>query len=93
MVKLALDTRAQDADHALAMIRHYVTGDEEEPRIDDPRWDRVYGSLIFERTRPLAARVRAVYPGIVLGHRDLARGDARGAWGCGGVGCGGPTIR
>ncbi len=39
-----------------------------EPRLDDPpQWDRVYGSLIFERTQPLAARVRAIYPHVVLG--------------------------
>jgi hypothetical protein len=29
--------------------------------------DRVYGSLIFEKTRPLAERLRAIYPGAILG--------------------------
>lgn len=38
-----------------------------EPRFGDAPWDRVYGSLIFERTRPLAQRARTVYPGIELG--------------------------
>jgi hypothetical protein len=38
-----------------------------EPRLDDPTWDRVYGSLIFERSRPLAERVLVVYPGAILG--------------------------
>lgn len=38
-----------------------------EPRFDDPPWSTVYGSLIFERTRPLAERAQVVYPGIVLG--------------------------
>jgi hypothetical protein len=38
-----------------------------EPWLDDPTWDRVYGSLIFERTRPLAERACVVYPSIVLG--------------------------
>jgi hypothetical protein len=38
-----------------------------EPRLDDPQWDRVYASLIFERTRPLADRVRIVYPNAVIG--------------------------
>jgi len=38
-----------------------------EPRLGDEGWDRVYGSLIFERTRPLAERAQQLYPGIVLG--------------------------
>ena len=38
-----------------------------EPHLGDPAWDRVYASLIFERTRPLAARVRDLYPRVVLG--------------------------
>ena len=40
---------------------------EVEPRFGDPRWDRVYASAIFERTRPLAERVAALYPGAQLG--------------------------
>lgn len=32
-----------------------------EPRIDDPRWDLVIASTIFERTRPVARRVCDVY--------------------------------
>jgi len=36
-------------------------------RLGDPEWDRVYGSLIFERTRPNAEIARREYPGIVLG--------------------------
>lgn len=38
-----------------------------QPRLDDPPWDRVYGSLIFEKTRPLAMAARAIYPHIMLG--------------------------
>lgn len=38
-----------------------------QPRLGDPDWDRVYGSLIFERTKPLAIAAQRVYPGIVLG--------------------------
>lgn len=38
-----------------------------EPRLQDGAWDAVYGSLIFERTRPLAERCRTIYPHIVLG--------------------------
>lgn len=41
----------------------------------DARWDTVYASAIFERSRPLAERVRAIYPGAVLGGTgwDIAR--------------------
>lgn len=38
-----------------------------QPRLDDPSWDRVYGSLIFERSQPMAAHAERVYPGIQLG--------------------------
>ena len=36
-------------------------------QLGEPEWDRIYGSLIFERTRPVAEAARAAYPGIVLG--------------------------
>ena len=36
-------------------------------RLDDPDYDRVYGSLIFERTRPNAELVQRQYPGARLG--------------------------
>jgi hypothetical protein len=38
-----------------------------EPRLDDPAWEHVYGSLIFERTRPAGERVKLIYPHAVLG--------------------------
>lgn len=38
-----------------------------EPRFDDPAWDRVYASILFERTRPLLPRLEQLYPGIVIG--------------------------
>jgi hypothetical protein len=38
-----------------------------EPRLGDPTWDRVYASLIFERTRPNAERVKALYPDALIG--------------------------
>ena len=38
-----------------------------EPRLDDPRWDRVCASLIFARTRPLGERVRALWPDAIIG--------------------------
>jgi len=38
-----------------------------EQRLIDERPSRVYASLIFERTRPLAERVKHVYPDVQLG--------------------------
>jgi hypothetical protein len=38
-----------------------------QPRLGDEHWDRVYGSLIFQRTRELATTAQRQYPGIVLG--------------------------
>lgn len=38
-----------------------------EPHIADPAWHQVYGSLIFEKTRPVAERARTIYPTIILG--------------------------
>lgn len=38
-----------------------------EPRLDDPQWDIVIASTIFEWSRPLAERVREIYPGAVIG--------------------------
>ena len=61
-----------------------------EPRFDDPTWDVVLGSLIFERTRPLAEFARERYPGIILGGTgwnaaitllDLGIGPGRLAYG------------
>lgn len=38
-----------------------------EPHLGDPTWDMVYGSLIFEKTQPLAHHARRIYPHIMLG--------------------------
>lgn len=38
-----------------------------EPWLGDPAWGRVYASLIFERTKPVAERVRWLYPEAELG--------------------------
>lgn len=37
------------------------------PRLGDPAWDIVYGSLIFERSKPVAHELQRLYPGIILG--------------------------
>lgn len=41
--------------------------EELHPRLGDPIWDRVHGSLIFERSKPIAHEARRVYPDIDLG--------------------------
>jgi hypothetical protein len=45
------------------------------PQFDEPAWDHVYGSLIFESTRPVAVEAQRQYPAIVLGGTgwDIAR--------------------
>lgn len=43
------------------VLRRAGNAEAVEPLLDDPAWDRVYGSLIFERTQPLMKRVRAIY--------------------------------
>jgi hypothetical protein len=48
-------------------LRHAANERSVQPRLDDPQWDAVYGSLIFERTRPVADAARRAYPSIVLG--------------------------
>lgn len=48
-------------------LRQVATAEDLQPRLDDHDWDRVYGSLIFERTKPLAELARKVYPHIELG--------------------------
>lgn len=41
--------------------------DDLQPRLGDASWGRVYGSLIFEWSRPLAREAQKIYPGIELG--------------------------
>lgn len=60
------------AGHHIALghrfeLRQVRTVADLQPRLDDPAWDVVYGSLIFEKTRLLADAARHVYPGIMLG--------------------------
>lgn len=43
------------------------TGQPEQLSLWDERFDRVYGSLIFERTRPVAQRLLEVRPDAVIG--------------------------
>lgn len=38
-----------------------------EPMLDDPKWDLVLASTIFEDMRPVAQRVVDIYPGAVIG--------------------------
>lgn len=48
-------------------MRHAGNASAMQPRFGDPAWDVVVGSLIFERTRPLAVAAQHIYPGIELG--------------------------
>lgn len=64
LMRLAAHHRAAGDE---VVLRHAGNPTAVEPELGDPAWDRVYGSLIFERTRPLAERVAAIYPGAILG--------------------------
>jgi hypothetical protein len=48
-------------------LRQVETASDLQPRLGDPTWGRVYGSLIFEWSRPLADVARRIYPDIELG--------------------------
>ncbi len=48
-------------------LRHAGNHRALEPRFGDPAWDRVYASAIFERSRPLADRVRELHPRAAIG--------------------------
>lgn len=48
-------------------LRQVATAEDLQPRLGDPDWDRVYGSLIFEKTKPLALEASRIYPCIELG--------------------------
>jgi hypothetical protein len=38
-----------------------------EPELGDPGWGRVYGSMIFESSKPLGRRAQQLYPGVWIG--------------------------
>lgn len=49
-------------------LRNLVTSPNDlHARLGDLPWDRVYGSLIFERSRPLAEEILRIYPDVILG--------------------------
>jgi hypothetical protein len=48
-------------------LRQVASAADLQPRLGDPTWGHVYGSLIFERTRPLAVAAQAAYPKLELG--------------------------
>lgn len=64
LMRIAHHHRGQGHD---VVLRRVGNAAAVEPRFDDPRWDRVYASAIFERTRPLAEHVHALYPTAVIG--------------------------
>ena len=64
LMKLAAWHRAQGD---FVELRQVAAVSALQPRLGDPRWGRVCGSLIFENTKPLAEVARRVYPAIELG--------------------------
>ena len=64
IMKMAAAHRAAGAH---VEVRHAGNASALQPRFGDPSWDVVAGSLIFERTRPLAEAAREIYPSIELG--------------------------
>jgi len=63
---LRLAAHHRDRGHQV-VLRRAGNARSVQPQFEDPQWDQVYGSLIFESTRPLAEDARRVYPSIVLG--------------------------
>jgi hypothetical protein len=64
LMKLAAAHRAA-GDHVV--LRRAGNMASIEPELGDPEWDRVYGSMIFEASKPLGRRAEEIYPGIVIG--------------------------
>lgn len=64
LMRLAAHYRSAGADVTLRMA---CNSKSLQRHLDDPFWDRVFGSLIFTRTRDLAEEARRTYDGIVLG--------------------------
>lgn len=51
--------------------------DDIQPRLGDPGWDRVYGSIIFEKSKPIAQELLRLYPGIEIGGTGWDLEDGR----------------
>lgn len=64
LMRLAAHFRANGDSVVLRRAGNYRSI---QPRFGDQVWDSVYGSLIFESSRPLANEVVRVYPNVVLG--------------------------
>jgi hypothetical protein len=64
LMRLAAHHRAQ-GDHV--ELRRCDNPKLIGPRLGEPVWDRVYGSMIFERTRPSGDLVRHIWPQAILG--------------------------
>jgi hypothetical protein len=54
-----------------------LSPDDVQPRLGDPTWDHVYGSLIFERSKPIAHELQRLYPRIELGGTGWDLEDGR----------------
>lgn len=72
LMRLAAHHRALGDDVTLRRAANHASI---QPRFDDPSWDAVYGSLIFQSTRALGSEARKVYPFICLGGTGWDRPD------------------
>jgi hypothetical protein len=72
LMRIAAHLRATGWD---VTLRHAGNIAALEPQLADPKWDAVYASLIFERSRHLGDRVLALYPDAIVGGTgyDLTR--------------------
>ena len=64
LMRLAAHHRALGPD---VTLRRAGNAAALEPWLDDPTWDLVYVSLIFEATRELARRALTIYPNALIG--------------------------
>lgn len=72
LMRIAAHHRALGDEVALRKVGNLSALDDNayreiEPQFDDPAWDRVYASAIFDRTAPLLSRIEHLYPGSYVG--------------------------
>lgn len=68
LMRLAYYHRSVGDEVTLRQIGNVRTLDSYKERTkNDPAFDKVYGSLIFTRTKELAIQAKAIYPEIILG--------------------------
>jgi hypothetical protein len=63
-MRIAAHHRGRGDEVELRMVESIA---DLQPRLGDPAWCRVYGSLIVEWSRPIAIAAQRIYPSIELG--------------------------